>query len=64
MSKSILNSYFLVDFADNYILHWGTNKEMLAMQDSHYAGTSIVKYSDLTKEMKGSISLYTNGLLN
>jgi hypothetical protein len=64
MAESILNSYFLVDFADNYILHWGTGKDMLSMQNSHYAGTSIVKYNDLTKEMKDSISLYTHGLLD
>lgn len=64
MSKSIKEQWFVVDFADDFILTWGTLEEMEEFLDTTYGGCEITAYENLTKKMKDSISLYTDGILD
>lgn len=62
--ESILDSWFLVDFADDSIISWGSEKDMTQLLNESYGGLTLVTYSNLTLKMKESISLYTNGTLS
>lgn len=63
MHKPIKEQWFVVDFADDFILTWGTLKEMKKFLDTTYGGCEIAAYENLTSKMKQSISLYTHGIL-
>lgn len=43
---------FLVDFADNTIINYGTNEEMLTQMNQSHGNLSIVSYENLTEHMK------------
>lgn len=50
--------WFVVDYADDYIYYAGPKKNCIIAMDQSYAGLMLVKYNDLTPEMKAQAMQY------
>ena len=47
-----MNTYFVIDIQDNFILYSGTMEECELVQDTQYAGLAIFTWEDLNDELK------------
>lgn len=45
-------TWFVVDFADDFILYSGSKKDCYTVQSESYAGLTVVGYKDLTVSMQ------------
>lgn len=65
MPKRVFDVYFLVSFKSDTIITWGKKEDMHQHQNEFiHLDLQVIAFQNLTKKMKDSISLYTNGLLN
>lgn len=47
--------YYVVDLADDFVFFYGSLEDCKEVQDTNYAGLTIVDYSMLTPEMRSSL---------
>ena len=57
MPKTIFNSYYVVDYGDDFVLYSGTLQDCNEVMEQNYAGLQVSSYQNLSIKMKNQIEI-------
>jgi hypothetical protein len=57
MPETIFNSYYVVDYGDDFVLYTGTLQNCNEVMEQNYAGLQVASYQNLSVKMKNQIEI-------